>query len=154
MNKKFLICGAIATALFVSACVKKEEPKQEEKPETAQAASEPSQFENLPSVEQNAQQQAEIPPHVEIERTESANLSTEIRRESAATHEAHATTQQAETQAADAKPAKAESVKAETSQTQTAAAPKAPAPKASGAAQSEDDAVAAAIAAATPALKN
>ena len=149
MNKKFLICGAIATALFVSACVKKEEPKQEEKPETAQSASEPSQFESLPSVEQNAPQQAEIPPHVEIERTESPNLSTEIRRESATTHEAHATTIQTEAQpaATEAKPAKAESVKAE-------AAPK-PAPKASsGTAQSEDDAVAAAIAAATRALKN
>ncbi|MDN5433609.1 MAG: internalin, partial [Acinetobacter sp.] len=30
MNKKFLICGAIATALLVSACVKKEEPKEAE----------------------------------------------------------------------------------------------------------------------------
>ena len=30
MNKKLLICGAIATALLVTACVKKEQPKQDE----------------------------------------------------------------------------------------------------------------------------
>lgn len=154
MNKKFLICGAIATALLVSACVKKEEPKEaeQEKVETAQPAiSEPTQFESLPSVEQNNAQQVEIPAHVEVERTETANTSTEIRREP--THEAHATMPSAQAEskpaATEAKPAKAESVKTETAQTKT------PAPKASsGSAQSEDDAVAAAIAAATPALKN
>ena len=149
MNKKFLICGAIATALLVSACVKKEEPKEAEpeKVETAQpATSEPTQFESLPSVEQNNAQQVEIPAHVEVERTETANTSTEIRRE--ATHEAHATMPSAQ---AENKPAATEAkpVKTETAQTKT------PAPKASsGSAQSEDDAVAAAIAAATPALKN
>lgn len=156
MNKKLLICGAIATALLVSACVKKEEPKESEKEkvESTQAASEASQFENLPSTEQqtNAQQE-QIPAHVEIERTETPNLSTEVRRE--VTHEAHATTQATEKNEAkpaateakpEPKPAKAESVKAETSQTQTA--------KSNTGAQSEDDAVAAAIAAATPALKN
>ena len=152
MNKKFLICGAIATALLVSACVKKEEPKEAEpeKVETAQpATSEPTQFESLPSVEQNNAQQVEIPAHVEVERTETVNTSTEIRREP--THEAHATmpSAQAENKPTEAKPAKAESVKTETAQAKT------PAPKASsGSAQSEDDAVAAAIAAATPALKN
>lgn len=149
MNKKFLICGAIATALLVSACVKKEEPKEAEpeKVETAQpATSEPTQFESLPSVEQNNAQQVEIPAHVEVERTETANTSTEIRREP--THEAHATMPSAQ---AESKPAATEAkpVKTETAQTKT------PAPKASsGSAQSEDDAVAAAIAAATPALKN
>lgn len=155
MNKKFLICGAIATALLVSACVKKEEPKEteQEKVETAQtAASEPAQFESLPSAEQNTQQ-VEIPAHVEVERTETANTTTEIRREP--THEALATTQAAENKPAateEAKPAKAESVKTETAQTtpKTQTTPKAN----SGTAQSEDDAVAAAIAAATPALKN
>ncbi|KAF1026243.1 internalin [Acinetobacter sp.] len=157
MNKKFLICGAIATALLVSACVKKEEPKEteQEKVETAQTAtSEPAQFESLPSAEQNTQQ-AEIPAHVEVERTETANTSTEIRREP--THEALATTQATQVAenkpaATEAKPAKAESVKTETAQTapKTQTAPKA----SSGNAQSEDDAVAAAIAAATPALKN
>lgn len=154
MNKKFLICGAIATALLVSACVKKEEPKEaeQEKVETAQpATSEPTQFESLPSVEQNNAQQVEIPAHVEVERTETANTNTEIRREP--THEAHATMPSAQAEskpaATEAKPAKAESVKTETAQTKT------PAPKASsGSTQSEDDAVAAAIAAATPALKN
>ncbi|WP_010111706.1 hypothetical protein [Acinetobacter sp. P8-3-8] len=149
MNKKLLICGAIATVLLVSACVKKEAPKEDEQEvETTQtAASEPAQFENLPSAEQNGTQQVEAPAQqVVIERTQTENTTTEIRRE---THEAHATTQNqaAETKPAEeSKPAKAESVKVETSQ----AAPKAT----TGAAQSEDDAVAAAIAAATPALKN
>ncbi|MEG0482910.1 MAG: internalin [Acinetobacter sp.] len=148
MNKKLLICGAIATVLLVSACVKKEAPKEDEQEvETTQAAtSEPAQFENLPSAEQNNTQQAEAPSQVEIERTQTENTTTEIRRE---THEAHATTQNQATEtkpAEESKPAKAESVKVETSQ----AAPKATA----GTAQSEDDAVAAAIAAATPALKN
>ena len=153
MNKKLLICGAIATVLLVSACVKKETPKEDEqdKVETTQpATSEAAQFENLPSSEQNTQQ-VEIPAHVEVERTETTNTTTEVR---TTTHEAHATTQNAQAAdpkpaATEAKPAKAESVKTET-------APKAqPTPKPNSAtAQSEDDAVAAAIAAATPALKN
>lgn len=147
MNKKLLICGAIATVLLVSACVKKETPKEDEqdKVETTQpATSEAAQFENLPSSEQNTQQ-VEIPAHVEVERTETANTTTEVR---TTTHEAHATTQNAQAAdpkpaATEAKPAKAESVKAQ------------PTPKPNSAtAQSEDDAVAAAIAAATPALKN
>ena len=149
MNKKLLICGAIATVLLVSACVKKEAPKEDEQEvETTQSAtSEPAQFENLPSAEQNTAQQVETPPQqVEIERTQTENTTTEIRRE---THEVHATTQNQSTEpkpVEESKPAKAESVKTETTQ----AAPKAT----TGAAQSEDDAVAAAIAAATPALKN
>lgn len=59
---------------------KKEEPKETEqnKVETAQTAtSEPAQFESLPSAEQNTQQ-VEIPAHVEVERTETANTTTEI----------------------------------------------------------------------------
>jgi len=152
MNKKLLICGAIATALVVSACVKKEAPKEDEQEKveiTQPSSSEPAQFESLPSTEPTqAQQQVEIPAHVEVERTQSENTTTEIR---TTTHEAHATTQNTQT-TETAKPVKAESVKAETTQTQ-AATSTAPKTK-SGAAQSEDDAVAAAIAAATPALKN
>lgn len=151
MNKKLLICGAIATVLLVSACVKKEAPKEDEQEvETTQTAtSEPAQFENLPSAEQNGTQPVEAPAQqVVIERTQTENTTTEIRRE---THEAHATTQNQATEtkpAEESKPAKAESVKTES-------APKDTTPRAnSSAAQSEDDAVAAAIAAATPALKN
>jgi len=150
MNKKLLICGAIATVLLVSACVKKEAPKEDEQEvETTQSAtSEPAQFENLPSAEQNTAQQVETPPQkVEIERTQTENTTTEIRRE---THEVHATTQNQSAEpkpVEDSKPAKAESVKTESAPKDT--------PRAnSNAAQSEDDAVAAAIAAATPALKN
>ena len=52
MNKKLLICGAIAAALLITACVKKEEPKQEEQEQVETAPSEampaePAQFEPL-----------------------------------------------------------------------------------------------------------
>ena len=48
-NKKLLICAALATGLLLTACVKKEEPKNEEPSEqtsetqTTQAASQPQQ---------------------------------------------------------------------------------------------------------------
>ena len=59
-NKKLLICAALATGLLLTACVKKEEPKNEEQSEqaseaqTTQAASQPEQtqeFQPLESVD-------------------------------------------------------------------------------------------------------
>lgn len=142
MNKKLLICGAIAAALLITACVKKEEPKQEEKEQVETAASEaapaePAKFESLDSADM--QEIAPMPSHAEIIREETPNTTTEIRREAASAQPA-----------AEAKPAapKAEAPKAEDKPTQVS--PK----QNSSAAQTEDDAVAAAIAAATPALEN
>ena len=106
MNKKLLICGAIAAGLLLTACVKKEAPKEDEQEQ------------------------------VEVIREETPNTTTEIRRETPAPAPA-------------AQPApKAEAPKAEEKPTQ--ARPSNTNPNA----QTEDDAVAAAIAAATPALEN
>ncbi len=144
MNKKLLICGAIATALLFTACVKKETPKDDEQEQVENqqaAASEPAQFEPLESVD--PEPAAEIPEHVEVERHETENTTTEIRRETRpAQTEANAAEQTRPT-------VKAEAVKAEDKPTQAIQ----PKPNNSGA-QTEDDAVAAAIAAATPALDN
>lgn len=134
MNKKFLICGALAMALLLTACVKKEEPKDEQT-ETAQAASEPTeqaQFQPLEASKPEAE--VVIPTQVEVVREQTPNTTTEIRREEAPKP---ATPQVVEAPKAEEKPAQAVQQ-----------------PKPNTAAQSEDDAVAAAIAAATPALDN
>ena len=158
MNKKLLICGAIATALLVTACVKKEPPKEEQ---TEQAAPnkqpKPVQLESVETAESSTIP-ATVPEasRIEVEQQESNHTSTTIRREY---HEAEPTEAAAKAEPAkkveeqktaeikqvETKPAKAESVKTETQSAVTAK---------STASQSEDDAVAAAIAAATPALKN
>ena len=136
MNKKFLICGALAMGLLLTACVKKEEPKDEQT-ETAQAASEPTeqaQFQPLEASQPEAE--VVIPAQVEVERQETPNTTTEIRREEAPKPAATQVTATAAPKAEE-KPAPAVSQ-----------------PKPNTTAQSEDDAVAAAIAAATPALDN
>ena len=136
MNKKFLICGAIAAALLLTACVKKEAPKEDEqeKVETTQPTeqvNEPVQLQPLDSAENT---QTETPAQVEIERQETENTTTVIRRE---------VTQPAATEAPKAEAPKAEEKPAQATPS-----------KSNSASQSEDDAVAAAIAAATPALEN
>ena len=137
MNKKLLICGAIATALLVTACVKKEQPKQDEQEQVevqTEQSTEPAQFEPLTPVESIENAEPELPAQVEVERTETANTTTEIRRETPA-------------QPAPAPAPKAAAPVAEDKPTQAR-------PSNNTGAQSEDDAVAAAIAAATPALEN
>ncbi|WP_407303727.1 internalin [Acinetobacter sp.] len=145
MNKNFLICGAIAAALLLTACVKKEAPKEDEqeKVETTQQieqVNKPVQLEPLDTPENT---QAETPAQVEVERQETANTTTVIRREvSQATSD---TTPKAEVPKAMAP--KADAPKTEENPTQATPS------KSNSATQSEDDAVAAAIAAATPALE-
>ncbi|MBP9786648.1 MAG: internalin [Acinetobacter sp.] len=140
-NKKLLICAALATGLLLTACVKKEEPKNEEQSEqaseaqTTQAASQPEptqEFQPLESVDKPATPA----PVIEISREQTANTTTEIRRETQPTQ--IQATEEATAQAEQPKPAKVEQPKAVKPAT----------------AQTEDDAVAAAIAAATPALNN
>ncbi|OTG77039.1 internalin [Acinetobacter sp. ANC 4169] len=140
MNNKLLLCGAIAAGLLLTACVKKETPKEDEQEqvETTQQTeqvNQPAQAEPLEAVENN---ETQVPTHVEVERQETANTTTEIRREVR-----DAPQQKPATEAAP----KAETAKVEEKPTQ-AAVPSKP----TSAAQTEDDAVAAAIAAATPAL--
>ncbi|MEB3752969.1 hypothetical protein [Acinetobacter sp. MD2(2019)] len=158
MNKKLLICGAIVAGLVLVACSKKEnasEPQEQQaqSEQTAQnAASE--QFHPLNNNEQTAPVATPAPePKVEVEHQETNNTTTEIRRETrpaqpAATDDsdAHAAT---ETPVKDKTPAK------DPSDDTPVKAAKSDAPKKSSSGKlSEDDAVAAAIAAATPALKN
>lgn len=134
MNKKLLICGAIAAGLLLTACVKKEAPKEDEQEQvevtTEQQAQEPVQLQPLEA------SVPEIPAQVEVIREETPNTTTEIRRETPAP-----------TPAVEPAP-KVEAPKAEERPTQ--ARPTNSNPDT----QTEDDAVAAAIAAATPALEN
>lgn len=133
MNKKLLICGAIATGLLLTACVKKEAPKEDEQEQVEVVTTEQQQTVELQPL---AASEPEIPAQVEVIREETPNTTTEIHRETPAPAPA-------------AQPApKAEAPKAEEKPTQ--ARPSNTNPNA----QTEDDAVAAAIAAATPALEN
>ena len=137
MNKKLLICGAIATALLVTACVKTEQPKQDEQEQVevqTEQTTETAQFEPLEPVESIEDTEPEMPAHVEVERTETANTTTDIRRETP-TQPTAVTAPKAAAPIAEDKPTQAR-------------------PSNNTGAQSEDDAVAAAIAAATPALEN
>ena len=136
MNKKLLICAAIATGLLLTACVKKEAPKEEE--QTDVATSEPVNLQPLeqPSVETTLPEEP-----VQIERIETESTTTEIRR----------STQEAEpSQATETMPNEAPT----TSAPKVEDKPVQPKANRNSGAQSEDDAVAAAIAAATPALGN
>ena len=150
MNKKFLICGAIAAALLLTACVKKEAPKEDEqeKVETTQQieqVNEPVQLEPLDAPENTL---AEAPAQVEVERQETANTTTVIRREVREAPQQTATEATPKAEAPKAATPKTEAPKAEEKPTQATPS------KSNSANQSEDDAVAAAIAAATPALEN
>ena len=152
MNKKLLICGAIAAALVLTACVKKEEPKQDEpkQPETTSQPEtvtviEPAPMQPLEPIESD---EPEIPARVEIERQETANTTTEIRREVRPVEP----TAQEPTKVEPAKPApKVEAPKPPVAKVESKPTPSKPS---SASSQSEDDAIAAAIAAATPALNN
>ncbi|HCW6292762.1 internalin [Acinetobacter baumannii] len=160
-NKNLLICAAIAAGLLLTACVKKETPKEEEQDKVETAVSEPqpqkpAKFESLESVDtQEAQVQEQ--PQVEVHREETANTTTEIRRETRpARSDESSQTQVAEqpkseTPKVEPKPEKKPEPKAEPKPEK---AQSKPAAKATEPANTEDDAVAAAIAAATPALKN
>lgn len=141
MNKKLLVGAAIAATLVLTACVKKEAPKEEEQGSTVETTQQETAQPEILAVPEPVET-TEIPTRVEVEHQESNNTSATIRREY---RDAPAEETQAATQSETPKP--------------TAAKPavEKPAPQAqssSSSSQSEDDAVAAAIAAATPALSN
>lgn len=126
MNKKFLIGGALLTALLVTACVKKEAPKDEDNEQTVENTQQVEQIEDIeistPEIE------PEPPTQIEVVRQETNNTSATIRREYR---------------------------DAPTESTPSSVERPTPTPSnTSSGSQSEDDAVAAAIAAATPALDN
>ena len=128
-NKKILICAALATGLLVTACVKKEEPKTEDQQEQA-VETQQEQAENNVSVDSESQPAVVVEPVIEISREETTNTTTEIRRETQPLNNDTAMQTEVPMQTTP---------KPVTANTGT---------------QSEDDAVAAAIAAATPALGN
>lgn len=170
MNKKLLICGAIAAGLFLTACSKKENAseshdQQAQSEQSNQPASE--QFHSLTPTEQSAP--VAEPAKVEVEHQETNNTTTTIRRhvrdvpppaedhdnmDAPPRHEAPAPAEKDPTptkQKHDVSEPKNETASATNStKASNTDSPK----KASSAKLSEDDAVAAAIAAATPALKN
>ncbi len=70
-NKKLLICAAIAAGLLLTACVKKETPKEEEQDKVETAVSEPqpqkpAKFESLESVDTQEAQVQEQPQVVKF----------------------------------------------------------------------------------------
>ena len=133
-NKKILICAALATGLLVTACVKKEEPKTEDQQEQA-VETQQEQAEINASVDSVSQPAVVVEPVIEISREETANTTTEIRRET--------------------RPAQAQPLNNDTAMQTEVPMQTTPKPvTANTGTQSEDDAVAAAIAAATPALGN
>lgn len=146
MMKKLLISTLILTGLTLTACVKKEAPKEEEQVEVTPASEistpEPTQFEPLEPVEPMVIEE-EVAPTVEIQREQTENTTTEIRREVKKPEPAQSeSAPAAETNSSTEQPAK------------PAATPAAPKNNSSSANKSEDDAVADAIAAAMPALEN
>ena len=78
MNKKLLICGAIAAGLLLTACVKKEAPKEDEQEQVEVVTTEQQQTVELQPL---AASEPEIPAQVEVIREETPNTTTEIRRE-------------------------------------------------------------------------
>ncbi|MFT4020631.1 MAG: hypothetical protein QM666_03840 [Acinetobacter sp.] len=163
MNKKILICGAIALGLFLAACSKKDDAnqsgEQQAQSETnASVASE--QFHPLDASETQEQPSAPVAqpvqpaPKVEIHREETEHTTTEIRRrpkteEPAETENTESSSRNTETDdsntsASHVTPKKESKAKDSTANEST---------KNSSGKLTEDDAVAAAIAAATPALK-
>jgi CTP synthase len=136
--KKLLISTLILTGLTLTACVKKEAPKEEEQVEVTPASEistpEPTQFEPLEPVEPAAIEE-EVAPTVEIQREQTENTTTEIRREIK-------------------KPETTEPAPVPETREEPASKPAATTPKTNSNPEnkSEDDAVADAIAAAMPAL--
>ncbi|MFN4367696.1 MULTISPECIES: hypothetical protein [Acinetobacter] len=138
MMKKLLISTLILTGLTLTACVKKEAPKEEEQVEVTPASEistpEPTQFEPLEPVEPAAIEE-EVAPTVEIQREQTENTTTEIRREIK-------------------KPETTEPAPVPETREEPASKPAETTPKTNSNPEnkSEDDAVADAIAAAMPAL--
>ncbi len=76
---------------MLTACVKKETPKEEEQDKVETAVSEPqpakpAKFESLESVDTHQEAQVEAQPQVEVHREETNNTTTEIRRETRPAH--------------------------------------------------------------------
>ena len=161
MNKKLLLCGAIAVGLLLVACSKEKEPSQDNQPAQSEQTTNPASEQFHSINETTAQAASEVAPPapqarkvVEIQREETEHTTTEIRRETKDVTADTATTPAATTD--NPKPATNSSTTTESSANSSnsqAVTEKKPAPS-KKAHLTEDDAVAAAIAAAKPALNN
>ena len=162
MNKKLLLCGAIAAGLLLVACSKEKEPSQDNQPAQSEQTTNPASEQFHSINETTAQAASEVAPPapqarkvVEIQREETEHTTTEIRRETKDVTADTATTPAATTDNTTA-PATNSSTTTESSANSSnsqAVTEKKPAPS-KKAHLTEDDAVAAAIAAAKPALNN
>ncbi len=162
MNKKLLFCGVIAVGLLLVACSKEKEPSQDNQPAQSEQTTNPASEQFHSINETTAQAASEVAPPapqarkvVEIQREETEHTTTEIRRETKDVTADTATTPAATTDNTTA-PATNSSTTTESSANSSnsqAVTEKKPAPS-KKAHLTEDDAVAAAIAAAKPALNN
>ncbi|PVZ88610.1 hypothetical protein C9426_07240 [Serratia sp. S1B] len=155
MNKKFIICGAIAVGLLLAACSSK---KEEAHPDEQQAQSEQTNnpaSEQFHSINENSNMPASdvAPPAkkvVKIQREETENTSTEIRSEVKDADTATPTTNSSTSSTTGGTTGSSNNNSTSNSQVVTEKKPE----SSKKARLSEDDAVAAAIAAAKPALSN
>ena len=157
MNKKLLLCGVIAVGLLLVACSKEKEPSQDNQPAQSEQTTNPASEQFHSINETTAQAASEVAPPapqarkvVEIQREETEHTTTEIRRETKDVTADTATTDNTTAPATNSSTTTESSANSSNSQAVTEKKP-APSKKAH---LTEDDAVAAAIAAAKPALNN
>ena len=161
MNKKLLFCGVIAVGLLLVACSKEKEPSQDNQPAQSEQTTNPASEQFHSINETTAQAASEVAPPapptpkvVTIQREETEHTTTEIRRETKDVTADPTPTLAATTD--NPKPATNSSTSTESSANASnsqAVTEKKPTPS-KKAHLTEDDAVAAAIAAAKPALNN
>lgn len=157
MNKKFLLCGVIAATLIITACTKKETPPEQPENTTAteqnsnQEPAQPVEFENLESAEEPqaaSEAQNSTAEVVPAPRPAPAAQNVQAQPQPKPQAQPKPVEPTPKPQATEYKPVeRAQPAVAEDQETHAA-------PKPSNAKQSQEDAVAAAIAAATPAIEN
>lgn len=152
MNKRLLICGVIATALLVTACVKKEPPKEEDATQATSTAKTEGdiQFQSLGSAESKVPDQVEIPTEVNSDTLTTKPEPTATAEPAIITNG----TQSLDTKPPETKPLQAEVSKSQPSNVTLTTIDSNVNQVGNTNKQSQDDAVAAAIAAAKPALQN
>lgn len=155
MNKKFLLCGVIAATLIITACTKKETPPEQPENTTAteqnsnQEPAQPVEFENLESAEEpQAASEAQNSTAEVVPAPRPAPAAQNMQAQPQPKPQPKPVEPAPKPQATEYNPVeRAQPAVAEDQETHAA-------PKPSNAKQSQEDAVAAAIAAATPALEN
>lgn len=159
MNKKLILCGAIAVGLLLVACSKEKEPSPDNQPAQSEQTTNPAS-EQFHSINENtappaaSEIQPPAPPahKVEIQHEETEHTTTEIRRE-VKDPNTDTSTQPTDNSAATSSNSSTTADNSASTDNSQAVTEKKPAPS-KKTHLTEDDAVAAAIAAAKPALNN